>query len=151
LDYENSGVYTNALLESYMEYKSIAKDIQKSKNKNPCRCFLINLTVTVALGVSDGVKSLVELPAAEEATKEIKSLKEDYVALTNARRAGDPKALKVTTEDFAHIPAEVYKPNLFSLEKARLHCRLQMVRIVKEVCANGIDLLGSNPFSIYHR
>jgi hypothetical protein len=26
-----------------------------------------------------------------------------------------------------------------------------MVRIVKEVCANGIDLLGSNPFSIYHR
>ncbi|OQE13686.1 hypothetical protein PENFLA_c044G03126 [Penicillium flavigenum] len=122
LDYENSGVYTNALLESYMEYKAIAKDIQK-----------------MAQGVSDGVKTLVELPAAEEATKEIKSLKEDYVALTNAGRAGDPKAVKVTTEDFAHIPAEAYKPNLFSLEKARLHCRLQMVRIVKEVDAVAED------------
>lgn len=28
LDYENAGVYTNALLDAYLEYKSIWKDLQ---------------------------------------------------------------------------------------------------------------------------
>lgn len=30
LDYENAGVYTNSLLESYLEYKGIWKNIQAS-------------------------------------------------------------------------------------------------------------------------
>jgi hypothetical protein len=100
----------------------------------------------VAQEVSDGVKSLVELPSAKEAAEEIKSLKIDYANLIKAGKSSDSKAVGVTADDFPHIPAEAYKPNLFSLEKARLHCRLQMVRIVKEVCENGINLLGFECF-----
>ncbi|KXG46650.1 uncharacterized protein PGRI_055060 [Penicillium griseofulvum] len=105
LDYENAGVYTNALLEFYMEYKSIAKDIQKMTQE-----------------VSDGVSNLVELPAGQAAAEAIKQLKIDYAAIINAGKS-----------------EQAYTPNLFSLETARLHCRLQMVRIVKEVDAVAED------------
>ncbi|KAJ5360780.1 hypothetical protein N7517_009971 [Penicillium concentricum] len=109
LDYENAGVYTNALLESYMEYKSVAKDIQKMTQE-----------------VSDGVSKLVEQAGSTEAAAGVKQLKIDWGTL---RRAGNPD----DKETFADIPDEAYKTDLFGLEKARLHCRLQMVLIVKEV------------------
>ena len=35
LDYENAGVYTNTLLESYLDYKEIWKNIQMSMKPGP--------------------------------------------------------------------------------------------------------------------
>lgn len=35
LDYENAGVYTNTLLESYLDYKEIWKNVQMSMKPGP--------------------------------------------------------------------------------------------------------------------
>lgn len=37
LDYENAGVYTNSLLESYLDYKDVWKHVQLS-TENAQRC-----------------------------------------------------------------------------------------------------------------
>ncbi|KAG2421935.1 hypothetical protein HFD88_005911 [Aspergillus terreus] len=113
LDYENAGVYTNSFLESYLEYKLVGKDIQSMSDD-----------------VSNGSKSLRERPNATEIADDIEAMIQEFVdIIKDARGKEDAKAL----------PKTVYKPTLGNLERARRHCRLQMIRIVQEVDAVSDD------------
>ncbi|KAJ5651586.1 uncharacterized protein N7484_005309, partial [Penicillium longicatenatum] len=90
LDYKNIGIYINALLESYLDYKG--KSI---------------LTVSIT---------------TKDTTTEIKSIKEEF-----------------KQDLFSHIPDTPYNSSLVRLVKAKRDCRLQMIRIVKEVFTLLID------------
>lgn len=57
-------------------------------------------------------------------------MKEEYAKIISEGNLNLPD---LTKNDFPHIPDSVYDATLLGLERARLHCRLQMVRIVQEV------------------
>ncbi|KAF7627955.1 hypothetical protein AFLA_003323 [Aspergillus flavus NRRL3357] len=105
LDYENAGVYTNSLLESYLDYKDIWKAIG---------------ILSTDFGQK---KTILEVPdTATETAKEIQAMKKEFVAISSK-----------TQDKFSHIPETPYPGTLVGLEKARRDCRSQMIRIVKEV------------------
>ncbi|QMW38422.1 hypothetical protein G4B11_001658 [Aspergillus flavus] len=111
LDYENAGVYTNSLLESYLDYKDIWK----------------------AIGILSAdygqKKTILEVPAtATETAKEIQAMKTEFAAISSKPQ-----------DQFSHIPENPYPGTLVGLEKARRDCRSQMIRIVKEVSPVLID------------
>lgn len=70
------------------------------------------------------------IPKPEQAEEEIKRMKEEYAKIISEGNLNLPD---LTKNDFPHIPDSVYDATLLGLERARLHCRLQMVRIVQEV------------------
>lgn len=88
----------------------------------------------MAKEVSENVKMLVERSTDSGTATAIENMKEEYVSIL--KEGKDPKYENVTKDSFPHIPDQLYAPTLISLEKARLHCRLQMIRIVKEVCTD---------------
>lgn len=74
--------------------------------------------------VGKGSKRLVKLPTGEQASKDIKALKDKFTKLLE--NAGSKQTLN-------HLPEDQYEPTLASMETALWDCRLQMIRIVKEV------------------
>ncbi|KAE8323661.1 hypothetical protein BDV39DRAFT_208643 [Aspergillus sergii] len=111
LDYENAGVYTNSLLESYLDYKDIWK------------------TIGILSADYGQKKTILSKPAtATETATEIEAMKTEFVTISSK-----------TQDQFSHIPQAAYAGTLVGLEKARRDCRSQMIRIVKEVDAVAED------------
>lgn len=66
----------------------------------------------------------MKLPTGEQASKDIKALKEKFTKLLED--ANQKQTLN-------QLPEDQYEPTLASMETALWDCRLQMIRIVKEV------------------
>lgn len=66
----------------------------------------------------------MKLPTGEQTSNDIKTLKQKFTKLFED---ADPKPT------FNHLPEDQYEPTLASMETALWDCRLQMIRIVKEV------------------
>ncbi|ODM15565.1 hypothetical protein SI65_09168 [Aspergillus cristatus] len=115
LDYENAGAYTNSLLESYMDYKDIWKQIGKMSAEYGQQKSMLKIT-----------------SAATDTSNEIKTMKEEFKELL-------PKQKDGSKQEMTHIPEKPYDGTLVGLEKARRDCRSQMIRIVKEVDAVADD------------
>ncbi|KAB8206009.1 hypothetical protein BDV34DRAFT_224878 [Aspergillus parasiticus] len=115
LDYENAGVYTNSLLESYLDYKEIWKTIG-------------------ILGADYGQRktNLKASATAKDTAKDIKEMKKEFNEISSKLKEDKPV-------QFSHIPEAPYPGTLVGLEKARRDCRSQMIRIVKEVDAVAED------------
>lgn len=120
LDYENAGIYTAALLDSYMDYKSIWKQIQLAnfelQNQRADMTEAKPVEEVLAMKAIDGAKFAPE--------SESDTTPDTSTVLVHA-----PK--KYTPAKFEFKP---YKPTVLGLERARLDCRLEMIKIVKEVC-----------------
>ncbi|KJK61895.1 hypothetical protein P875_00086561 [Aspergillus parasiticus SU-1] len=122
LDYENAGVYTNSLLESYLDYKDIWKAIGILSTDYSQK------------------KTILKVPdTATEAAKEIKAMKKEFEENSPKPKDGESGGQEQNKDHFSHIPEEEYAATLVGLEKARRDCRSQMIRIVKEVSPVMID------------
>lgn len=154
LDYENAGVYTSELLEAYIDYKNIWKQTRldiEDLGKG-------DITLTKATKSDDMTKYAAELLA------NYKLQKDAYDAEMKRRRAGADAAANASTTTSAPPvnatgsssstfpgrmpqccipvqpnPMEPYEPTVFGLEKARQHCRNEMIKIVQEVDAIALD------------
>ncbi|GES63933.1 hypothetical protein ATETN484_0010001200 [Aspergillus terreus] len=81
----------------------------------------------MAQQMSEAASKLV--PKPKQAEEEIKKMKEEYAKIISE---GNPNLPDLTKNDFPHIPDSVYDANLLGLERARLHCRLQIVDAVAD-------------------
>lgn len=130
--FERAGVYTNILLEAYLDYKTIAKNIQ-----------------VLAFEASSGLQALQPSPAtaaletseaalagAEKSTEKTVDHDEDSVVSVGEISIDD-------TVSQAVAPLRIRKPypaTIQGLETARTHCRYMLNRIVSEV-----DVVSRNP------
>ncbi|KAI9924692.1 hypothetical protein MW887_006544 [Aspergillus wentii] len=114
LDYENAGVYTNSLLEHYLDYKDIWKNIG-----------------IMSTDYGQGKTDLTVTVIAENTARDIADMKKDFRSIL-------PK-IDGQEQELKHIPEKEYDNSLVGLEKARRDCRLQMILIVKEVDAVAED------------
>ncbi|KAJ7292061.1 hypothetical protein C8J57DRAFT_1044173 [Mycena rebaudengoi] len=104
LEYENAGVYSSALLDAYMDYKVMWRDIQQGMSSD----------VPVPAAPSSGVvQSSTTSPAPVASVVGIPE--------TLPEAPMPPNDLKP------------YKPNIFGLDAARRDCRFEMIKIVREV------------------
>ncbi|RSL47245.1 hypothetical protein CEP54_013484 [Fusarium duplospermum] len=186
LTYENAGVYTGALLDMYMDYKSIWKQIQianfelrnrradiaaatpseevvelaklykeeKAKKKEPEEPFPIdpNLGITAAAEPSPSRTEEVapkesdtttEKPTAEDGTEKEEPPVKDPAKDENTTKmpvvpvdapqakTNDPIKTEVNIPNLIDYTA--YSPTVLGLDKARRHCRNEMIKIVSEV------------------
>ena len=74
--------------------------------------------------IDEGTKKLIKRETGVTTAHDIKEMKKRF---EESLKKDD------TTSNFNHLPDEPYEPTLSSLEVARLDCRFQMIRIVKEV------------------
>ncbi|KAB8256222.1 hypothetical protein BDV32DRAFT_153543 [Aspergillus pseudonomiae] len=109
LDWENAGVYTNSMPESYLKYKSIWRTIQ-SMSEDLAKESKSLQKRSNAASISAFIKATVE---------EVKGLTKD----NNEKKLMDA------------LPQTAYDATITSLERARRRSRLQMIRIVQEVDA----------------
>lgn len=138
--FEKAGVYTNMLLEAYLDYKTIAKNLQ-----------------ILAFDTSCGTQALKPSPAAA-ATSETSE-----EAQAKAKQAHNPGEKPVDQQEKDSVisegeeitivdepvsptvvrPLRIDKPypaTIEGLETARTHCRYMLHRIVHEV-----DIVSRNP------
>ncbi|KAF2805523.1 uncharacterized protein BDZ99DRAFT_423807 [Mytilinidion resinicola] len=124
LDYENAGIYTSSLLDAYMDYKSMWKEIaeiiyeqEKGQSKYHPRKSDDNL---ITYG---------------------KNFQEDYDLRTKAFEEESKTALArpgayagiVLEKPLPPNELQPYIPDIFGLDKARRDCRFEMIKIVREV------------------
>ena len=153
LDYESAGIYTRALLDSYMDYKAMWKQISHATYELKGNRATIEMAKpteeTTGLArillmpptVNSKGKTDDECKALEEA-KEAKAKEEGRQAMIVAEpidKSQDPEdALKkaLTTG----IQYRVFSASFAGLIHARKVCRFEMAKIVNEV-----DLVAKNP------
>ncbi|XP_014562071.1 hypothetical protein COCVIDRAFT_22035 [Bipolaris victoriae FI3] len=139
LDYENAGIYTGALLDAYMDYKSIWKHIQILNWKFE--------SGTTELFKSEPTQEL--LTYAKECTKERESVPKPanqdttlthtiYEHPEGSEHSSDLQSKKPTFKPNVLL-CEPYSPSIVGLSKARRDCRLEMTKIVHEVDAVTAD------------
>ncbi|KAM0425738.1 hypothetical protein ACHAPT_008986 [Fusarium lateritium] len=187
LTYENAGVYTSALLDMYMDYKSIWKQIQvanfelrnhradiklaqpsdevvelavlckkeKEDKKEPEEPFPIDTSLGVIaaadpprskkpVAIKESDTTTTEKKTAEEGTQteepSVQAPTKDENAEEQDAPVDAPQAVAtpdnpINTE--IKIPNLIdytpYSPTVLGLDKARRHCRNEMIKIVSEV------------------
>ncbi|CAO2650018.1 Nn.00g013100.m01.CDS01 [Neocucurbitaria sp. VM-36] len=138
LDYENAGIYTAALLDAYMDYKSIWKQIQ-----------------TMNWDFENGTLLLEEAKPSQELLDYGNSCRPKMPTTTpehNSQATTSAPAVPEGSEnsdDLVTVPkrpftpnvldCEPYSPSIVGLNKARRDCRLEMIKIVHEVDAVTAD------------
>ncbi|KAF7341749.1 hypothetical protein MSAN_02073700 [Mycena sanguinolenta] len=153
LDYENAGVYSSALLDAYMDYKVMWRDIQQAawdveKGQS-------------ALTAKEAPPKLVELKAQSKAyyDKQVSEYQQKQQSLQAAPTTSDPATDPNATQPAPQqtpapvIPAHQALPEVpmppnnlipydgdqFGLDDARRDCRFEMIKIVREVDAVALD------------
>ncbi|KAJ7268391.1 hypothetical protein C8J57DRAFT_1509577 [Mycena rebaudengoi] len=127
-NYENAGVYSSALLDAYMDYKVMWRNIQQA-----------------AWEVENGQSALTVKDAPPD----------QYQQKTTTDPATDPNATQAAPQQAPApvVPAQQalfdapippnnlvpYKGNQFGLDTARRDCRFEMIKIVREVDAVAFD------------
>ncbi|KIP02241.1 hypothetical protein PHLGIDRAFT_79414 [Phlebiopsis gigantea 11061_1 CR5-6] len=106
LDYENAGVYSSALLDAYMDYKVMWRNIQQGTAR------MLTQGAPAEQVPSDG--SDAEAPQA-------------VVAVAPHAADIDPP--------FPPNELVPYRADIFGLDRARKDCRFEMIKIVREVDA----------------
>ncbi|KAF4946493.1 hypothetical protein FGADI_11131 [Fusarium gaditjirri] len=146
LDYDVASLYTNDLLDAMMAYKSIWKkihlDITDYEDKN------VTLKTAKIEPRKADVKREISKPKKMEALHFLQELVD-----TARENAGDSSEQVLELVNLLHSPGSThtqgsqssksfeypdnvgdpYEPDEFGLEKARKDCRLEMLKIVKEV------------------
>lgn len=140
LDYENAGVYSSALLDAYMDYKSVWKELQAmSWVANKGRAILSKRTAQPELTViyNSAYQSYIDQDKAYKEENEAARENEQALVQRNA----------VTTKPVIHKvgkplpPRQLtpYMPTVFGLDEAQRDCRFEMIKIVREVDAVAED------------
>jgi len=149
LDYENAGIYTGALLDQYMDYKCLWKQISQATYDLEGN----RATIEIAQPTEDIYKlaEITSLPANEVDVKFVKAITdgkevtkddknppkddEQPVALTGNQPSKPTGDAGTITRKF-----EAFPPTFAGLISARKVCRFEMSKIVNEV-----DLVAKNP------
>ncbi|CAG7557898.1 unnamed protein product [Fusarium equiseti] len=130
LDYENAGIYTNSLLDAYMDYKYIWSQIQER--------------------ISAVDKGLMKIQKLEEQDG-LASYRDAFVQSYQERMEAFHKAEKDAKEnprryrDIVLQPPmppnglRAYSADLYGLDHAKRDCRFEMIKIVREVKAVSLD------------
>ncbi|OJJ42180.1 hypothetical protein ASPZODRAFT_35469, partial [Penicilliopsis zonata CBS 506.65] len=118
LDYENAGIYTSSMLDSYMEYKSLWKQI------------------SFATAELEGNRATIEFgqPSEEIHQLALEAEKEPQLQLIQAA------APIPTTPDPDPVQVPIFQASFAGLIAARKTCRFEMAKIVNEV-----DAVARNP------
>ncbi|KAK7435786.1 hypothetical protein VKT23_019484 [Stygiomarasmius scandens] len=156
LDYENAGVYSSALLDAYMDFKVMWRNIS-----------------TAIWEVEEGQSELTgkgDIPEFAELNREFKehyqhqvdSYKQKMLEYSSSTAVvvADATETTETTDEESKAPTQSknltlprslpeepippndlvpYKASIFGLEKARRDCRFEMIKIVREVDAVAED------------
>ncbi|KAI1291440.1 hypothetical protein F5Y03DRAFT_403279 [Xylaria venustula] len=121
--YDNAALYTNDLLDAYMDYKSIWKQIHVD-NANLAEGL-------IELSKAENHRPLLKDKPQEE---DRMSLIEDVISYmegsTSANKSHDERIHDFRDHDF-----QAYEPTFSGLQKARKDCRFEMLKIVNEVDA----------------
>lgn len=144
LDYENAGIYTGALLDAYMDYKSLWKQISHATYE------LEGKRATVDRG--EPSEEMVKLAIVchfpltnpkDDAQSETKQVEEekprriaDSASTTRVTTTGELKPSNDPEENQIHT----FEPTFAGLISARKTCRFEMSKIVREV-----DLVAHDP------
>ncbi|KAF4943986.1 hypothetical protein FSARC_14799 [Fusarium sarcochroum] len=130
LDYENAGIYTNSLLDSYMDYKYIWSQIQE-------RIAAVDkglMTVKKA-EEQDGLSSYRE-SFAQSYQKRLEAFQEAQKSvLANPGQYRDI----VLEPPMPSNALQPYTGDLYGLDHAKRDCRFEMIKIVREVKAVSLD------------
>ncbi|KAK2593759.1 hypothetical protein QQS21_008520 [Conoideocrella luteorostrata] len=130
LDYENAGIYTNSLLDAYMDYKYIWSQIQER--------------------ISAVDKGLMIVHKAEEQAG-LASYRDSFTDSFQKRMEKYEAAQKLALakpNEYGDLVLEppmppnkliAYAADLFGLDQAKQDCRFEMIKIVKEVNAVSLD------------
>ncbi|KAJ2993958.1 hypothetical protein NUW58_g1681 [Xylaria curta] len=130
LDYENAGIYTNSLLDAYMDYKYIWSQIQER--------------------ISAVDKGLMTLQKSEEHPS-LGAYRESFIASFNKRTEAYEEAKNlalakpgkygdlILEPPMAPNTLVPYPADLFGLDHAKRDCRFEMIKIVREVNAVSLD------------
>ncbi|KAF7352090.1 hypothetical protein MVEN_01171800 [Mycena venus] len=152
-NYENAGVYSSALLDAYMDYKVMWRDIQQvawEVEKGQC-----------TLTAKEVPPKLAELKAQakEYYDKQMSEYQQKQQALQAALATSDPATDPNVTQPVPQqtpatvVPAQQalhdapmppnnlvpYDGDQFGLDQARRDCRFEMIKIVKEVDTVAVD------------
>ena len=147
MDYENAGIYTGALLDAYMDYKVLWKQILHATYE------LEGNRATIDMGEpsEEIVKNLAkirEFPTANEtrssAVKEIATGQNLGVGVNHSPSSKQlalfGQGSRQSPNDPAITELSVFQPTFAGLIQARKVCRFEMSKIVKEV-----DLVAGDP------
>ncbi|MCJ1397772.1 hypothetical protein MMC11_000968 [Xylographa trunciseda] len=131
LSYENVDIYTDSLLDAYMNFKNLWKQLHI-------------ITVEYDLGRGRLEKSDYNEPLDVKALNRHGKKKDPYADILTMVQNGKEKDPEIVLEEIkkalgktkpeSHYHTDfVYPPTLQGLEKARTDCRVEMIKIVKEV------------------
>ncbi|KAG4255468.1 hypothetical protein FPRO04_04000 [Fusarium proliferatum] len=140
LDYENAGIYTNSLLDAYVQdYKYIWSQIQERIN-----LLDKNLITIHKLEEPEGLQSYRK--NFQETYEALKQTYDKSLALHKTDPTQYPRTLE---EPLLPNRLEAYAGDLFGLDLAKRDCRLEMIKIVKEVAEVTRDpQVAADPFRV---
>ncbi|CVL12395.1 uncharacterized protein FPRN_03601 [Fusarium proliferatum] len=139
LDYENAGIYTNSLLDAYVDYKYIWSQIQERIN-----LLDKNLITIHKLKEPEGLPSYRK--NFQDTYEALKQTYDKSLALHKADPTLYPRTLE---EPLLPNRLEAYAGDLFGLDLAKRDCRLEMIKIVKEVSEVTRDpQVAADPFRV---
>lgn len=132
MNYESASLYSSALLDNYMDFKSMWKQIQLANSE------VLNQRAELKEAVIPKEILGLQPPGSQPAQRAL-------VAPDVPKTGGDQGLLPASADAkpvFVPnvIKYEPYPATTLGLEKARRDCRLEMIKIVKEV---GKSLLSS--------
>ncbi|KAF7349013.1 hypothetical protein MVEN_01422400 [Mycena venus] len=150
LDYENAGVYSSALLDAYMDFKVMWRNIQiaaweveQGQSYLVAKPDLPELSEMAAeakkyyAAQTDRYQKSLPGPAAEsEASSEEEKSDGSTATAGQVVKAGPREPVEAPLPPNALRP---YPATIFGLDKARRDCRFEMIKIVKEVDAVAYD------------
>lgn len=123
MDYEIAGIYTNALLDSYMSYKATWADLNDTIKQ-----------------MSLGKAAVHKRPESDQLVKYRAAPQKDYEdrmqkfnAAKDALAKSGAQNQVVLEEPLPANPCVPYDANDFGLDVAQRDCRYEMIKIVREV------------------
>lgn len=144
LDYENAGIYTGALLDSFMDYKALWKQINHSIWELEAgratieMCEVTEEMATLAV-VHPTPQDIQRLSTGANETPESRKARETKDAVAKKIASRDPtKHGETDADNFTTYPP--FSPSFAGLIRARKICRSEMAKIVREV-----DVIAKQP------
>jgi hypothetical protein len=148
LDYENAGIYTGSLLDHYMDYKVLWKQITHATYELEAGRASIdmaqpsqetcNLAFVKALPTKEETKKLMDGQSSKEGSSE--DGPSDFEGLLLMDEDAATNAISTVKSPADTFRYKVFSPSFAGLILARKICRFEMSKIVKEV-----DLIANYP------
>lgn len=142
LDYENAGIYTGALLDAYMDYKALWKQISNATYEIEAN------RATIEMGEpSEEIFKLAkvrDLPLEDRARSQNTASAKPLILETEGDSEGQLTAVSLDRpgkqpDEPAIKVIPVFQPSFAGLIEARKVCRFEMSKIVREVDAVAKD------------